>query len=146
MNGKGGEIDLIQVFPQYKPSGARREGLPPSAVDILKTWFLSHSERPYPTEAAKRALAEEAGIRISQGMQAAVFSCHSLTALQLDGVWAPLNPFPPPLPLFFPSRIPCSPTYDGHLLVFKCTYTYALSPSCPWLTCICACVCGDDDP
>eukprot|EP01028_Stygiella_incarcerata_P009978 TRINITY_DN49818_c0_g1_i1.p1 TRINITY_DN49818_c0_g1~~TRINITY_DN49818_c0_g1_i1.p1 ORF type:complete len:294 (+),score=68.89 TRINITY_DN49818_c0_g1_i1:252-1133(+) len=66
MNGKGGELDLIQVFPQFKPSGARREGLPPSAVSILKTWFLSHSERPYPTEAAKRALAEEAGITVSQ--------------------------------------------------------------------------------
>jgi len=46
--------------------GSKKRGtLPKEAVDRLKTWLYAHFNRPYPTEAEKRELAEETKVQVN---------------------------------------------------------------------------------
>ena len=44
----------------------RRTKIPPSAVEILESWFVAHVSKPYPSEDEKQRLMENTGLDIVQ--------------------------------------------------------------------------------
>lgn len=50
------------IYPQRK----RRGNLPKEATKIMKDWFHSHTDSPYPTEEEKQALCDRTKLQMSQ--------------------------------------------------------------------------------
>lgn len=80
----------------------RRGNLPKEATGILKAWFSTHRESPYPTEDEKMSLCQQTGLTLNQVRQ--FFAHGSFTSVAFSCRCPPkhlLLRFPPPSNFLF---------------------------------------------